>query len=176
MSSETEPEWVNQRAVFPDSQHRTWLRRDLAGRGPPVGFILHNPSIASATIDSHTSKRVISFATALDASVLIVVNAATGIATDADDLAAMEDPIGSFADEALRVAAEYCARRGGTLIAAYGAPKGMARTKRLMRGRFATILALGLPLHYLRLTKSGYPEHPARLPDGLRPYRWSYET
>ena len=61
----------------------------------------------------------------------------------------MDDPIGPFADEALRAAAEFCLSRGGMLIAAWGAPKGMARTRRLMDARFRAILALRLPLHVL---------------------------
>lgn len=168
------PEWVEENAHFSDAQHRVWLRRRLGMFGVPVGFILHNPSKAGFVENDNTVRRGIGFAASLDASDLIFVNAATGIATDADELADMVDPIGPMADEALRVAAEYCLSRGGFLIAAWGTPKGKSATKRLMNDRFNAILRLGLPLHVLRLTSSGYPEHPLRLPAALRPVPWRY--
>jgi hypothetical protein len=85
----------------------------------------------------------------------------------------MDDPVGEYADHALLVAAEFCRRREGTLVAAWGTPKGKAATRILAEKRFAHILSLGLPLHVLRLTASGYPEHPLRLPAELRPVAWS---
>lgn len=170
------PPWTEDAAHFPDPQHRVWLRRRLGGLlgGAPLGFILHNPSTAGADSDDPTSGRCTAFARAVDASDLIMVNAATGVATDADDLAAMADPIGTMADEALQVAAEFCLSRGGTLVAAWGAPKGRAATRRLMDARFTAILRLKLPLHILRLTASGYPEHPLYLPGHLRPRVWPH--
>ena len=168
------PAWTEDNAYFWSPQHRVWLRRRLSIFGVPIGFILHNPSIAGADLDDPTARRGIAFANALDGSDLIFVNAATGIATDADTLVDMDDPIGPLADEALRAAAEFCLSRGGMLIAAWGAPKGMARTRRLMQARFRAILALRLPLHVLRLTASGYPEHPLYLPGSLRPTPWTY--
>jgi hypothetical protein len=168
-----EPDWVNDAAHFSDAEHRVWLRRFLSMHGAPVAFILHNPSVAGATVDDPTVRRGMGFADAMGASDLVFVNAATGIATDADALAGMTDPIGPMADEAIRVAAEFCQARGGVLIAAWGTPKGKATTRRLMERRFKAILALGLPLHALRVTKSGHPEHPLYLPGSLRPAPYS---
>jgi len=142
--------------------------------GSPMGFILHNPSRAGHVENDPTARRGIGFANAYGASDLIYVNAATAVATDADDLAGLDDPIGPMADEALRVAAEFCLSRGGILVAAWGAPKGKAATKRLMARRFEAILSLGLPLHVLRVTASGHPEHPLYLPAALRPVPWDY--
>jgi hypothetical protein len=166
--------YVEEDAYFSSASHRVWLRRRLSMFGVPVGFILHNPSKAGHVSNDPTATRGIGFANALGASDLVFVNAATGIATDADDLAAMEDPIGPMADDALRTAADFCLSRGGLLIAAWGAPKGKAATKRLMEARFRHILGLGLPLHVLRLTPGGWPEHPLYLPGSLRPVRWDY--
>lgn len=139
--------------------------------GPAV-FVLHNPSKASADKDDATSRKGIAFARAWGASDLVFVNAATGIATDADDLALLDDPIGEMADEALAVAARFCEDRGGKMIAAWGAPKGKAATKRMMEARFEHVLGLRLPLHVLRVTPSGWPEHPLYLPGDLRPVPW----
>ena len=166
------PAWTEQNAYFSGERHRVWLRRQLSMFGVPVAFILHNPSTADAIDNDPTARRGVGFANALGASDLVIVNAATGVATDANELAQMEDPIGPMADEALQVAAEFCLSRGGVLIAAWGAPKGKASTRRLMDARFNHILRLNLPLHALRITSSGYPEHPLYLPADLRPVPW----
>jgi hypothetical protein len=168
------PAWTEENAHFSSPQHRVWLRRRLSIFGAPIGFILHNPSIAAHEFDDPTARRGIAFANALGGSDLIFVNAATGVATDADALAEMDDPIGPLADEALQAAAEFCLSQDGMLIAAWGAPKGKAVTRRLMEVRFCVIRALHLPLHVLRLTASGYPEHPLYLPGNLKPTLWAY--
>lgn len=81
-------------------------------------LVLHSLPTAAHDINDPTARRGIGFSRAIDASDLVVVNAATGVVTDADDLAGMEDLIGPMADEVLEVAAEFYARRGGTMIAA----------------------------------------------------------
>ena len=168
----TLPSWVESAAHFSDPEHRVWLRRPLGGPNGPAVFVLHNPSIANDVKNDPTANRGIGFGRSWGASDLVFVNAATGVATDADNLASMTDPIGSMADEALEVAAEFCRQRDGVLIAAWGAPKGKAKTKRLMAERFAHIRALGLPLHYLRMSSGGHPEHPLYLPKTLKPTPW----
>lgn len=139
-----------------------------------MAFILHNPSIASDCRDDPTARRGAGFANALNSRTLIFVNAATGVATDANGLSDIPDPIGPCADYALRVAAHYVRSRGGVLIAAWGAPKGRVATRKLMLARFEAIKALRLPLHVMRLTGSGYPEHLLYLPGNLRPAPWNY--
>lgn len=166
------PEWVDSAAHFSDPEHRVWLRRPLGGPNGPAVFVLHNPSTAGSSNNDPTANRGIGFGRLWGASDIVFVNAATGVATDADDLAGMDDPIGPMADEALEVAAEFCRQRKGTLIAALGTPKGKAKTKRLMAERFRTIQALELPLHYLRMSSGGHPEHPLYLPKTLRPVPW----
>ncbi len=172
------PPWVEEDAHFADARHRVWLRRRLAMFGTPAVFILHNPSIADRDKNDPTLNRGVGFANAWGCSEVVFVNAATGVATDAGDLADMDDPIGTrcspSADEALQVAAEFCRRRGGIMVAAWGAPKGNNATRRLMAARFQAILALGLDLHVLRLTPSGHPEHPLYLPASLTPVPWAY--
>ncbi|WP_232451995.1 DUF1643 domain-containing protein [Burkholderia ubonensis] len=125
------PHWVEENAHFSGPSHRVWLRRRISMFGSPVGMILHNPSVAGADRDDPTARRGISFAAAMGASDLIFVNVATGIATDADDLAAMDDPIGPMADEALLVAAKFCLSQGGAV------DRGVGRAKR--QGRDAPI-------------------------------------
>jgi hypothetical protein len=50
--------------------------------------------------------------------------------------------------------------------------RGGQGTQRLALQRFAAVRAMGLPLHYLRLTAGGHPEHPLYLPAGLTPHPW----
>ena len=169
------PDWIEKDAHFSSPQHRVWLRRRLGGlfgNGRPLVMILHNPSTAGADADDPTSRRGIGFAHTLGYSELVFVNAATAIATDANDLVSHPDPIGPMADEALHVAAEFCRQREGILVAAWGSAKGRARTRALMEERFAHIRQMGLPLHALRLTAGGSPEHPLYLPKDLVPFRW----
>jgi hypothetical protein len=168
----TLPAWTEDAAHFPDPLHRVWLRRRLSMFGVPLAFVLYNPSRAGHERNDATARRGIGFANAVGASDLIFVNAFTGIATDPDDLATMDDPVGHLADVALEAAAEFCLSRGGVMVAAWGAPKGRAPTRRLALDRFDHILSLGLPLHVLRMTASGFPEHPLRLPGDLRPVPW----
>ncbi|AOG02874.1 DUF1643 domain-containing protein [Bosea sp. RAC05] len=174
MQSDPLPAWVEDDAHFSSPRHRVWLRRRLSMFGCPVVFVLHNPSTAGLGVEDPTSRRGIAFANMLGASDLIFVNAVTGIATNADDLAAMDDPVGPLADEALLAAARFCETRQGIMIASWGCPKGRAKTRSLMTDRFRHILGLGLPLHALRITASGHPEHLLYLPSSLRPVPWDY--
>lgn len=153
-------------------RYRWSLSRTIALTGFPVAIIGYNPSMAGATRDDPTIRREIAFARAWGAAVLIKVNAFAGISPYPDDLAAMDDPVGPRADEAIRAAADFCLAHGGILVATWGVPKGRAATKRLAERRFAAIRALGLPLHYLRLTAGGYPEHTLYLPGNLTPVLW----
>lgn len=177
------PSWTLKGAHFSDDQHRVWLRRELKypewikgcerTNRPRVAFILHNPSTAGLIEDDATSRRGISFARALDASDMVFVNAMTGIATNAEDLDQMADPIGPMADEALRVAADWVGSNG-FLIAGWGVPKGTARIKQQLENRFNQIKRLRLPLWYLELTKGGYPKHPLYIKGNARPQPWRY--
>lgn len=161
-------------ALFSDcGRYRYWLRRRLGMMGRPIVFACFNPSIAGAEVDDPSVRRMSGFALAHDGSDLIVVNAMTAVATDPDALASMSDPVGPMADEAIRTAADLCRERDGLMIAAWGVPKGKKRTREIAERRFRQIRAMGLPLHVLRLTASGYPEHPLYLPAALRATPWT---
>ena len=131
-----------------------------------------NPSIAGKVQNDPTARRGIGFATSLDCSDLIFVNAATAIATDAKNL----DPNNlncRWSDWALQEAARLATESGGYLVAAWGGPKGKADVQRKMLERFNQIRAMGLPLKVLRLTPKGYPERPLYLPGNLTPREWT---
>lgn len=154
-------------------RHRVWLRRRLTdGPFKPVIFGLHNPSVAGKERNDPTANRGIGYAMAWGASDLIFVNASTQIATKANTM----DPTDlncPWSDWALQEAARLATEHNGVFVAAWGAPKGKTATQRAMLARYAEIRDM-LPeqLHVLRLTASGFPEHPLYLPKDLEPKLW----
>ena len=134
------PAWTEEPACFSSPHHRVWLRRRLGVFGSPLVIIGYNPSKAGHDCNDPTARRGIGFGSAIGASDVIFVNPFTGIATDPDELAAMDDPVGSMADEAIQVAARFCRERGGIMVAAWGAPKGRIATRELAEQRFAAVL------------------------------------
>lgn len=147
-------------------------RFGLFAAGAPLVSCGYNPSIATADVNDPTIRREISFAQAAGCGWLLKVNAFAGIATDPDALAQMADPVGELADEVIAAAVDLCRRDGGILLATWGVPKGRPATKRLAVERLEKVAAMG-PWQALRVTKSGYPEHPLYLPATCRPQPWS---
>ena len=180
---------TNAPAVFyngtePLTGHRVWLRRTLIDpstpgyRFRPFVMALHNPSIAGAVKNDPTATRGISFAVAQGATDLIFVNAIDLIATKMDEVPAdtpAEALTCPWSDWALQEAARLALDNNGWLVAAWGAPKGRAAIARHIAARYQRIKELGLPWSVLRLTASGYPEHPLYLPSHLIPIRWEYQ-
>lgn len=166
---------LNAAACFSEcGTYRYLLRRDIdMFGGRVVVSIGYNPSDADHSRDDPTIRREIGFCKAWGVSTLIKVNAFAAVTPYPADLAAMADPVGPLADDAIRMAAAFCAEHDGILIATWGTPKGSLKTRILAEQRFAAIHAMSLPLHAIRLTKGGYPEHPLYLPRELVPARWS---
>ena len=82
-------------------------------------------------------------------------------ATDPGDMLIQEDPVGPENDEWL----VKLAKDAGIVIMAWGPPgRHLGRDKAVME-----LLEDNVQLHYLRLTKDGYPGHPLYLPKSLRP-------
>lgn len=156
----------------PCKRYRLTLRRDLGLFGDrPLISCGYNPSIAGIDINDPTIVREMGFGRSWGCSELIKVNALAGIATNPDDLADMTDPVGPLNDDAIRAAVAYADERDGILLACWGAPKGRAATRRLASRRLAEVAKMA-PWQALRLTKSGYPQHPLYLPASLTPQPW----
>lgn len=180
---------TTQSAVFyngeePLTGHRVWLRRPLVDpstpgyRFRPFVMGLHNPSIAGKGKNDPTASRGIGFAVAHGATDLIFVNAITLISTKMNEVPAgtpAADLNCPWSDWALQEAARLATENDGWLVAAWGAPKGKAAIARHIAARYEQIKALGLPWSVLRLTASGYPEHPLYLPSTLTPVTWAYK-
>lgn len=124
-------------------------------------FVGLNPSAADETTDDPTIRRCISFAQTWGYEGLCMTNLFAFRATYPADMLAAVDPIGPANDQTLRGLAEDA----GVIVAAWGVHGSH-------RGRDADVLAMLPSLHYLRLTKAGYPGHPLYLPKTLTPAEW----
>ena len=146
---------ISQCGLYRYSLWRRWAP------GPMCVFIGLNPSTADATLDDPTIRRCVGFAKSWGFGGLMMLNLFAYRATDPAGMKAALDPIGPENDEALHFAHSNTT----TVIAAWGAHgtfKGRAQQVRAMLPR----------LHYLRLTKDGYPGHPLYLPAHLKPLVW----
>jgi len=156
---------VPRRAAFsPCGRYRYTLWRDWGGAGRSPGYALFvclNPSTADDERDDPTVRRCIAFADAWGYRRLCVANLFALRATDPAALLAAADPVGPENDAWLRRAA----RGAGVVVAAWGNRGARA-------GRDREVTALLPRMHYLRLTARGHPEHPLRLPRGLKPRPW----
>lgn len=158
--------WAGQRAVIsPCEKYRYWLSRHIGGSGPPVGFIMLNPSTADAEIDDPTIRRCMGFAQAWDHSELIVVNLFALRATNPKHLKTTPAPIGPDNDEAIQAALGHC----DLLVAAWGAH---GRYKNRGDNVRRKTRQQGHVLHFLKLTGKGDPSHPLYLKSDLTPKVW----
>ena len=126
-------------------------------------FIGLNPSTADETNDDPTIRRCIRFAKRWGYSGLCMMNLFAFRATSPEDMKAIEnrDPVGPDNDRALIDIAEDA----DVIVAALG-------THGKYMGRDEEVKAMLPQLHYLRLTKDGFPSHPLYLPKTLRPILW----
>jgi hypothetical protein len=168
---------VRGKAVFsPCGRYRYRLDRELGGDGPAVGFLLHNPSVASADREDPTSRRGMAFARAWGAVRLTYVNPYARILTKPRGLFDCEDPIGPDNDRHIAEVAAELAFAHGFLVVAFGSFGCNAREREAIAKRraaaLAVVMARGCELRALALAKDGTPRHPARLAAGLVPRPW----
>jgi hypothetical protein len=179
-------------AVFSACEHyRYRLDRALDGKGPPVGFMLHNPSLAGADREDATSRRGIGYARRWGAASLIFLNPFARISTSPGELwkasppsqASMSppDPVGPENDRHIRQACAELAAGGGLLVYAFGV-FGRNQAERLAidarrREVMAIVAATGVETKALALAADGVtPKHPLRLRADLIPFRWPAAT
>lgn len=174
----SDEECLNTGAYFVHSaagnKHRVWLARTIKEGAPlrPAVFCLHNPSTAGHTEEDATSRRGASFAEALGCTHMVFINPASRCATDALDL----PHVGLTCPEnvaAIERALDIVRRTEGLFIMAGGLPKGNYRVRERMAELIASVDTTarlkGVVPMALRLTKTGWPEHPLYLPKSLTP-------
>jgi len=124
-------------------------------------FIGLNPSTADETNDDPTIRRCIGYARAWGYAGLCMTNLFAFRARSPKVMKVAEDPIGPDNDRAFLDMAK-CA---GVIVAAWGVHGAYRQRDEQVRKM--------LPhLHYLRLTKEGFPGHPLFLPKELQPVKW----
>jgi hypothetical protein len=148
-------------AIFDETaRHRFSLWREWDVSLPLAGFILLNPSTAGAHTTDATIGRCIAYARSWGFGGVEVVNIFSLRAISPRDLRAATRPVKP--ENAEYIAA--MAARVALTVAGWG-------NHGLHRGQGDRVRALlqGVPLHHLRLTKLGQPQHPLYLSGALRP-------
>ncbi|ESW67542.1 DUF1643 domain-containing protein [Mesorhizobium sp. C277A] len=147
------------------------------GDGPPLGFILHNPSTAGVDNDDPTSRRGIGFARDLGYGRLIFINPWARIATDPSDLWDAEDPIGPENDAHIRSVVAEVSKDGGIIVAAWGRISPPAAKRADTRARITTLVRNieedGGQLYALAVNKDRSPRHPLYVKGDARPLPWT---
>lgn len=156
---------IHKSAVF--SPCRTWrytLTRTWDFTRPLAMFVGLNPSTATETIDDNTVRRCIGYARNWGYGGLLMMNIFAFRAKDPKVMKSQEDPVGPGNNCCLVTMAHK--ESTGIVVAAWG-------THGVFQNRHQNILKLflevGIPLHCLRITKKGFPEHPLFLPGKLEP-------
>jgi hypothetical protein len=137
---------------------------------PSCMFIMLNPSTADDAIDDPTIKKCIRYAKAWGYGKLYVGNLFAYRHTDRSVMKKAFEPAGSDNRGHVEKMARKVIRSGGVCVAAWGEDGKHRDQDKLMIAWFAE---LGIPLHYLRLTKNKrFPCHPLYLPTDHKPTIW----
>jgi len=146
-----------------DRKYRYTLWRTWDYKKGCVVFIGLNPSTADETKDDPTIRRCIGYAKAWGYGYLCMVNLFAYRATSPIDMQIQSNPIGHENDTYIF---DAC-KQARIIIAAWGTGGGFLRRDR-------EVIRLIPNLHYLRLTKKGFPAHPLYLPKDLEPIKWNW--
>jgi hypothetical protein len=137
-------------------RYRYWLSREW-GPGPPLTFVMLNPSIADHEVDDPTIRRCIGFAKREGADGCAVVNLFAWRTTDPMGLVMAEDPIGPENAEHLGQALLASSITRFPLVCAWGSTAGAAmrgfKFKQRAKDCSARLVCLGR-------TANGSPRHP----------------
>ena len=145
--------------------YRYALMRDWNPERPTMAFCMLNPSTADASKDDATIRKCVNFADSWGFGRMIVVNLFAFRATDPDELKSAPDPIGPDNDSHL-----FDKTCGLVTVCAWGSTVGKWPRPTIRERPYAAKKAMqGALLRYIRMTKSGHPEHPLYLPGSLTP-------
>lgn len=125
-------------------------------------FIGLNPSTADETVDDPMVRRCIGYAQKWGYAGLCIVNLFAFRATLPKDMKVAEDPVGPDNDSVIIDVAKH---QVDIVVAAWG-------INGAYMGRDKKVKAMISRLHYLKLTKNGFPSHPLYLPKKLNPVPW----
>lgn len=153
-------------AVFSsDGRYRYALVREWDAAKPKMVVIGLNPSTATEVLSDPTITRCVKRANSLACGGLVMLNLFAYRATDPMVMKSVEDPVGPANDVALRV---LCKDRP-IVLGAWG-------NDGLYRNRAAAVvdllLAAGVTIHALAITKLNQPQHPLYVSYGTAPMLW----
>ena len=146
--------------------YRYRLDRDMGFlEGEPIiGWMLHNPSTADASLDDPTSRRGIAFTRREGGRRMVFLNPWAGRATSPTDLWKMADPIGPNNDWHLLETLDQIRESGGFVVAAWGRINPPAAMRGQARRRLDDIREMirtaSVPLFCLGVNADGSPKHP----------------
>lgn len=145
--------------ISPCGTYRYLLRRTWDAKQPRALFVMLNPSTADAEIDDATIRSCIRLSRGLGFGSFEVVNIFAFRATDPEDMAKADDPIGPDNERIVIGAINRC----DTVICAWGAHPMAARKSTFLLGHIRS----RRPAAYcLGKTKAGAPKHPLYIKSG----------
>ncbi|HUB88612.1 MAG TPA: DUF1643 domain-containing protein [Dyella sp.] len=151
--------------------YRYLIREIWDFRKPRVGWVLYNPSTATADETDATKSRIRNFTIAWGYGGFLLANQhAGGRSPNPGDLSGMEDPTGPDCDKWLA----HLEREADLIVVAWGdLPQTPDRTRQVVD----ILRAGGKPLHCLGTNASGSPKHPiargrASIPRRQQPVIW----
>lgn len=154
-------------AVFSNCRgYRYRLDREI-GEGPPIAFLLHNPSTAGETADDPTSRRGIGFAKSFGFGRLIFINPWARVATNPRELWLAEDPVGPENDNHIAGALREVRLENGRVVGAWGRVSPPARRRSDVVERLKRVLDIvsesDLDVFAFGINSDGSPKHPLYL-------------
>lgn len=150
--------------ISTDGKFRYRLSRHF-GVGPSLLFVMLNPSTADASVDDATIRRCYGFASRGGFGGFEVVNLYAYRATKPSDLRRAGYPVGPDNDQhitdAVHDASAVCVAWGANVA-------GLSRPDVVI----PMLRDLNVDIKCLRITRSGYPQHPLMLPSDctLQPF------
>lgn len=153
-----------------DGPYRYTLTREWDAKGPPVVFVMLNPSTADADVDDPTIRRCLAFARTWGCGSLTVVNLYALRSPSPEALWRARDPVGPRNDAALAETTRTAMTRGGVAVAAWGVHAREDRVEHVL-GRVLPADPAN-PLFCLGTTRSGAPRHPLFVPGETRLQVW----
>lgn len=147
--------------------YRMWLWRSRFERvRRAVAWVLNNPSTADADNDDPTVRRAWAFSTSWGYDSMIFVNTNPHRSTNPKLARVPPESVLEANDDWLR----HAITGVETVICGWGDKANPDLARRAVR----VMHSLG-PLHALRITKAGSPQHPLYLPGNLTPTLWNPE-
>ena len=149
---------------------RYWLARTWDDTQAPCCWLMLNPSWANETRGDRTTTRCVNFAKSWGYGAHWALNLYAFVSPHPVEMFKADDPVGPKNDQAIATYVKRAARRGGIVIAAWGAaPRARDRQERVRD----LVAKAGVELHALSFTAGGAPRHPLYLPKTLRPQLWA---